>query len=194
MVRTLHRASAFALVVICCSLLLAPANASAIVHGILPNCKVASAAASAVPREAPTVRLGRASVCLINRARARRGLPRLRINPKLSRAARRHTRDMVRRNYFSHYSPRGGDIVARTRRTGYLSGHFSWIVGENIAWGSGSRATPRSVVHAWLRSPGHRRNILNPRYRELGIGVVAAAPAHTRLPAATYTTTFGGRR
>ena len=177
-----------------CALLLAPAAASAIVRGVMPNCKVATAAASAIPREAPTARLGRAAVCLINRQRAARGLPRLRINPKLSRAARRHTRDMVRRRYFSHTSPRGSDMLGRVKRTGYLNGNFSWTVGENIAWGTRRLGSPMRIVQAWMHSPGHRANLLNGRFRELGIGVVAAGPTPTELAAATYTTTFGGRR
>jgi uncharacterized protein YkwD len=177
-------------------LLAVPATAPAVVRGILPNCEVAAAAASKAPREAPTVRLGRAAVCLLNRRRAARGMPRLRINRRLSRAARRHTRDMVRRGYFGHTSPRGVDMLSRIKRTGYLGGGVrSWTVGENIAWGQKHRGSPRSIVRAWMRSSGHRHNILNPGFREMGIGVVAAAPGRRHRPAAaTYTTTFGGRR
>jgi uncharacterized protein YkwD len=175
-------------------LLAAPTGAAAIVSGILPNCAVAASAASAAPREAPTVRLGRAAVCLLNRKRVARGMPKLRINRRLSRAARRHTRDMVRRRYFDHTSPRGTDMLARIKRTGYLSGPYSWTVGENIAWGASRRGSPREIVKAWMNSPGHRQNILNPAFRELGIGVVAAAPTRIGLPSATYTTTFGARR
>jgi uncharacterized protein YkwD len=182
-----------AVAAVSCALLLAPPSASAIVRGILPNCKVATAAAAAIPRQAPTVRLGRAAVCLLNRRRIARGMPRLRINRRLSRAARRHTRDMVRRRYFGHTSPRGVDMLDRVRRTGYLHGPFSWTVGENIAWGARHRGSPRAVVGAWMRSPAHRHNILNPGFREMGIGVVAAAPRRLGMPAATYTTMFGLR-
>jgi uncharacterized protein YkwD len=194
MAQNTRRPAIVAAAAICCALLLAPASANAIVRGILPNCHVASAAASAIPRHAPTVRLGRAAVCLINRQRTRRGMARLRINPRLSRAARRHTRDMVRRRYFSHTSPRGVDMTARIRRTGYLNGPYRWSIAENIAWGGRRLGSPRAIVQAWMRSPGHRHNILNPAYREMGIGVVAAAPSRVHMASATYTTTFGARR
>jgi uncharacterized protein YkwD len=176
-------------------LLTAPASSSAVVKGMLPNCEVAIAVASKAPREAPTVRLGRAAVCLLNRQRVARGMSKLRINAQLSRAARRHSRDMVRRDYFDHTSPQGLDMLTRIKRTGYLSGSFrSWTVGENIAWGESHLGSPRSIVKAWMHSPGHRQNILNAAFREMGIGVIAAAPGRHGAPAATYTTTFGGRR
>jgi uncharacterized protein YkwD len=187
-----------AAVVLCALLLaLAPPGADAArakVSGYLPNCQVAVAAATSAPRTAPTIRLARAAVCLINNRRAKRGLPRLRINRRLSRAAMWHTHDMVRRNYFDHVSKRGRDVVDRLYRTHYLGGRFSWSVGENLAWGSGPLGTPRQIVRAWMRSSGHRRNMLNPRFREMGIGVLANGPVHTEQPAATYTTTFGIRR
>ena len=178
-------------------LALAPAGAdaaSARISGHLPNCQIAVAAASFAPRTAPTIRLARAAVCLINNRRVARGLPRLRINHRLSRAAKWHTHDMVRRSYFGHVSQRGRDVVDRLYGAHYLGGRFSWAVGENLAWGSGSLGTPRKIVQAWMKSAGHRRNMLDRRFREIGIGVIANGPVRTDLPAATYTTTFGVRR
>ncbi|HEX2071756.1 MAG TPA: CAP domain-containing protein [Thermoleophilaceae bacterium] len=188
-----------AALVLCALLLaLAPPGADASprarISGYLPNCHVATAVASFAPRTAPTIRLARAAVCLINARRSARGLPRLRINHRLSRAARWHTHDMVRRSYFGHVSQRGRDVVDRLYGARYLGGRFSWAVGENLAWGSGSLGTPRAIVRAWMDSPGHRRNMLDRRYREIGIGVIAAGPVQTEIPAATYTTTFGVRR
>jgi uncharacterized protein YkwD len=182
-----------------CALLLAlsPSGADAArakISGYMPNCNVAVTAASSAPRSAPTIRLARAAVCLINNRRSARGLPRLRLNRKLSKAAVWHTHDMVRRSYFAHVSQRGRDVVDRLYGARYLGGRFSWRVGENLAWGSGSRGTPREIVRAWMNSPGHRRNMLDGRFREVGIGVIAASPVRTDLPAATYTTTFGVRR
>jgi uncharacterized protein YkwD len=182
-----------ALALLCSVLLLAPTEAHARAIGSLPNCSVVASAASAVPRQAPTVRLARAAVCLINHRRARRGMPRLRVNRRLSRAAIVHTHDMVHRSYFAHVSGRGRDIVDRLRSTGYLGGRFAWHVGENLAWGSGNLGTPRAIVRSWMNSSGHRDNMLNPGFREIGIGVIARAPMRTGLPAATYTTTFGVR-
>lgn len=136
--------------------------------------------------------MARATVCLLNKARTKRGLHRLRLNPRLSAAARNHSRDMVRKQYFDHVSRSGRDVVDRLTRTGYLGAAASWVVGENLAWGAGSRSTPREIMSAWMRSSGHRRNILTSRFREVGIGIIFDTPTRG-LTGATYTTTFGAR-
>jgi uncharacterized protein YkwD len=112
--------------------------------------------------------------CLINVERLERGLARLRANGALFRAAGRHARDMVRRRYFSHTSRSGGTPTSRVAGTGYLRTGDSWVVGENIAWEQ--RRRPRAVESSWMRSPGHRRVLLSPRFRELGIGVATSSP------------------
>ena len=149
------------------------------------NASVAEATSSRV--------LARSAVCLLNKERARRGLPGLRLNRRLSAAADNHTADMVRKRYFDHVSRTGRDVVDRLTHTGYLGRARSWTVGENIAWGSGSLSSPREIVQSWMHSPGHRANILSRRFREIGIGVVFAVPSH-RWDGATYTTTFGAKR
>ena len=102
---------------------------------------------------------------------------------------------MVRRDYFSHTSPSGASFVDRIRRSGYLSGAFTWMVGENLAWGAGSMSSPAQTVRAWMRSPGHRENILTGRFVHIGIGIARGAPASVGgIPAATYTTDFGFKR
>jgi uncharacterized protein YkwD len=176
-----------------CVLMLVPAaTASAAHHG--PRCKPqTTAAVAALPRQAPTRWLARATICLINQRRAARGMRRLRLNDRLSKAAVWHSHDMVHRKYFAHVSQSGSDIVHRLRKSRYIKGGFSWMVGENLAWGSGTSGAPREIVAAWMKSPAHRRNMLNRRYREIGIGVLAGGPQRTELPAATYTTTFGYR-
>lgn len=148
---------------------------------------------NARPGEASEAALAKSAVCLLNKQRTRRGLRKLRLNSDLSQAARRHTIDMVTRNYFSHTSRSGSDIVDRLTQTGYIGGARSWTVGENLAWGSGTRSTPREIVSSWMASPGHRANILQRRFREIGIGVVFQAPNGESSTAATYTTTFGAR-
>ena len=150
-------------------------------------------AASAQVGQASRAQLLQGTLCLMNAERARRGLPRLRLNRRLSRAAARHSRDMVRRHYFAHDSLGGASFVDRIRRTGYLRSVRSWNVGENLAWGSGNRGTPEQIVRAWMNSPGHRTNILTGRFREVGIGVSEGAPVRVESPAATYTTNFGAR-
>jgi uncharacterized protein YkwD len=137
-----------------------------------------------------------AVLCLHNAERARHGLPALRENPRLRRAAVRHTEHMVVARFFDHTSPGGATMLDRIRRTGYTSGARAWSLGENIAWASGRYATAAQIHRSWMRSAGHRANILQRSFREIGIGVEAGVPV--RLSAsqsgATYTTDFGYRR
>jgi uncharacterized protein YkwD len=153
------------------------------------GCASASVAASNGSRR----ELVQATLCRLNQERTRRGMRRLRLSRRLSKAARRHANDMVQRYYFSHETLGGGDFVSRIRRTGYLSGAGSWFVGENLAWGSRERSSADATVQAWMGSPPHRQNILDRRFREIGIGVVLGAPAHGVSDAATYATDFGRR-
>jgi uncharacterized protein YkwD len=174
--------------------LLAPAAAEA-----RPEVK-ASQADCANTNLKPTranLELVRAAVlCLHNRERARHGLPKLRENPLLRRAAERHTDNMVSERFFDHTSPSGSTMVERIRRTGYTKRARGWALGENIAWGSGSLATAAQIHRSWMKSPGHRANILQRSFREIGIGIESGLPV--RLSAAqsgaTYTTDFGFRR
>ncbi len=150
-------------------------------------CQSASASAGNATKRA----LVRATLCVLNAERARHDLRPLRLNRKLSRAAQRHSRAMARRRFFSHTSLSGASFVDRIRSTGYLSGARSWAVGENIAYGSGSRSAPRSIGRAWMNSAGHRANILSSSFRAIGIGIAHGTP--TGGGGATYTTDFGRR-
>src|SRR3712207_1134151 len=90
---------------------------------------------------------------LIKTARLARGLSALHQNERLSLAGSRHARDMVRARYFSHDSRGGSAFDDRISRTGYARGRRA-TVGENLAWGTGSLATPRAIVRSWMNSPG----------------------------------------
>lgn len=162
--------------------------------GALPTAQAAQDACKSSGARLGEVReaeLVRATLCLVNQERTSRGLPRLRLNQKLSTAADRHSGDMVVKNYFSHDSLSGASFVDRIRRAGYLRNARSWSAGENLAWGSGDRGTPEAIMRAWMNSAGHRANILTGRFREIGIGVASGAPLRVSLPAVTYTTDFG---
>jgi uncharacterized protein YkwD len=99
---------------------------------------------------------------------------------------------MVRRHYFSHVQPGGVDLVDRLRKEHYLPAH-RWLVGENLAAGTGRLSTPVVQVRAWMRSPGHRANLLNRLFRDIGLGIVSGVPSsHGR--GGTYTSDFGFRR
>jgi uncharacterized protein YkwD len=133
-----------------------------------------------------------ATVCLINRQRRAHGLAPLVANARLGRAAQRHARDMVSRDYFSHDTPEGVSFFERLRRAGYARGCTAWAGGETLAWGSGAQATPASRVAAWMKSAPHRAILLG-RFREVGIGVVSGSPG-TGGAGATYAGEFGRRR
>jgi len=169
------------------------ATALAVLLVAVPSASAAGAcsAANATAASATKRALVRATLCVLNAERARHRLRPLRLNRRLSRAARRHSRAMARQRFFSHTSPGGASFVDRIRSTGYLSGARSWSVGENIAWGSGTRSTPRSIGAAWMNSPGHRANILSSSYRAIGIGIASGTPVGGR--GGTYTTDFGRR-
>ncbi len=106
------------------------------------------------------------TLVLHNEARADYGLEPLCINPVLTRAARSHSREMVEKDYFSHYSDDGEGVGARLRRFGY-----DWSVcGENLAGGYGNPGEPDSVFELWTNSTHHRANILDRRFRQVGVG------------------------
>jgi uncharacterized protein YkwD len=145
------------------------------------------------PRAENLAAVKNATLCLLNAERAARQLAPLRSNQLLARAAAAHSRDMVVRAYFSHTSLSGADFVERIRRTGYTRAARSWTVGENLAWGTGTRAMPREIVQSWMESPGHRANILNRTFREVGLGVTLGVPVPDGGEGATYNTGFGAR-
>jgi uncharacterized protein YkwD len=138
-----------------------------------------------------------ATLCLLNAERRGRGMRALRQNRQLRDAAEAYSREMVEQRFFAHVSAATGSTLReRVSATDYLKGADGWQLGENLAWGSGELSTPARTVEAWMRSPGHKENILTRRFREIGIGIVPGAPARVAgsLAAATYTTDFGVRR
>lgn len=173
------------LAVVGCSLVAGPVAGSA--------SAATCAGSDADPVDTPRKEIARSTVCLLNQERSGRGLRDLRLNPRLSKAARTHSLDMVAKRYFDHVSKGGRDVVDRLRKTGYLANVRSWTVGENLAWGSGDRGTPKQIVKAWMKSAGHRHNVLSSRFREIGIGTMIGTPANRAPQGATYTTTFGAR-
>lgn len=143
------------------------------------------------------LRSQRRLLCLMNRARARFGLPPLRTNRCLHRVAARHAHDMVNRRYFAHTTPNGWDPGRRARASGYVPRAAAWLVGENIAWGVAGAARPNWVVRSWMHSPPHRHNILSRHFRDVGIGVARGVPVRgfrgVRLRA-TFSVEFGAHR
>lgn len=135
------------------------------------------------------------TACLLNEERTSRGLRPLRTNSILERAAGSYAGLLVREQHFDHVSPSGTTPLRRIKAAGYLRRARGYKVGENLAWGSGTYATPEQIVEAWMRSSGHRRNILDRDYREFGLGVTLDAPVDLggETDAGTYVTAFGYR-
>ncbi|MFJ3908739.1 CAP domain-containing protein [Streptomyces vinaceus] len=118
----------------------------------------------------PTAPTGGASgpaaevVALVNQERAKVGCSALTVNPKLTAAALNHSQDMAAHSNMSHTGSDGSDPGERITRSG-----FSWMTyGENVAYGY---STPEQVMTGWMNSPGHRENILNCAFKEIGVGL-----------------------
>jgi len=134
-------------------------------------------------------------LCLVNMAREKHGISPLDFSPKLRRSATAHSRSMVRSGSLSHYGPRGSTPMTRIARTGYLARAGSFRLAENIGAGKGrSYGSPRAIVQGWMRSPGHRGNILDAGLRDFGVGIARGDPDGTRSNAATYTLDLAARR
>jgi uncharacterized protein YkwD len=128
------------------------------------------------------------TLVLHNETRADHGLEPLCINPVLTRAARSHSKEMVEKDYFSHYSYDGEGVGARLRRFGY-----DWSVcGENIAGGYGEPGEANSIFEFWINSTHHRANILDGRFRQVGVGTYTGS--YKDMEGYTmYTVDFGSR-
>ncbi|MGH3029302.1 MAG: CAP domain-containing protein [Gaiellaceae bacterium] len=137
--------------------------------------------ALAAPASGATVRdkasLESAVVKRVNAVRRNHGLRPLRVEGGLTSAADRHAGSMGRTGYFRHelYTPwrsRRWNEFGRWIRWFYPGpGYRSWSAGENLAWGA-PRITARQTVRAWLRSPGHRANLLKRSWRDVGVAAV----------------------
>lgn len=133
--------------------------------------------ANLMPRTENIASVVSATLCLVNDERARFGAPALTEDAHLSNAATSHSRDMDARHYFEHVGPGGQTLLTRIEASGFIpNGHVGYTLGENIAWGTLWLGTPRAIVRAWMASPGHRANILNPSFRDTGIGIDPALP------------------
>lgn len=111
---------------------------------------------------------------LVNDIRVQNGLQPLSANWELSRIARYKSQDMLDKGYFAHTSPTYGSSGQMIKAFG-LSYRFA---GENIAMGY---ATPQAVVTGWMNSSGHRANILNSSYKEIGVGYVSNGNYWTQM-------------
>jgi uncharacterized protein YkwD len=117
----------------------------------------------------------------MNAVRTGNGLPRLRVDFHLVRAARGHSADMMQRQYFAHGPVAGRAVAAGARGP---------LFGEDLAWTTGM--TPQWVVDHWLASPAHRAVLLRPGFRRVGIGI-SFGTFSGHGDAAVVTADFAGR-
>jgi uncharacterized protein YkwD len=106
-----------------------------------------------------------------NAYRHEQGLEPLQFDQRLTLIARQRSQDMARRNYFAHVTPDGGDVfqLMRTQNVGY------WAAGENLARNNYKPAEVAKVaVQGWIKSPGHRANLLHPAFGHIGIGLAVS--------------------
>ena len=124
--------------------------------------------------DASTLSYEKEVVRLVNEIRVKNGLKELTYNWELSRVARYKSQDMKDNRYFSHTSPVYGSPFQMMKSFGisYRS------AGENIAKG---QTSPQAVVNAWMNSSGHRANILNSSFTEIGVGYVADGNYWTQM-------------
>jgi uncharacterized protein YkwD len=123
----------------------------------------------APPAQMCSLRAGAgALVCLVNTARTRAGLRPLQVQAPLVSSASQKGRLLRRCGELVH-SPCGVPFASQFRHGPLGAGRFE--VGENLAWGSGQRSTPRATLLAWLASPAHRSVLLRREWRQIGVAV-----------------------
>ena len=136
----------------------------------------APAGAKLAPEEPGRARLtvnagSSARLLEINVFRARRGLRPLVASPSLATAATSHSLDMARSGYFAHESSNGNPFAVRVKRFYPTAGYRMWRAGETLLWASPT-STPRAPWPCGSKSPEHRRVLLTPAWRELGVSAV----------------------
>jgi len=112
----------------------------------------------------------------LNAIRRTHGLTPLRRSKPLAAAANSHSRDMARFGFFKHESRDGSSFWHRVKRFYGSGGYGNWSVGENLLW-STTGIDARGAVKLWMKSPGHRKNILTARWREIGLSAVVVPGA-----------------
>jgi uncharacterized protein YkwD len=123
--------------------------------------------AGATARLGDRARVAADMLSRVNGVRRREGVPPLAPSPLLDRISQQHAEDMLARSYFGHWTPEGLGPSERARASGYAAG-----IGENLVE---QRFSTEEALEAWLGSPGHRRNILDPASREMGLGLAVGA-------------------
>jgi uncharacterized protein YkwD len=151
--------------------------------------------ASLRPSVADGPAVAAATLCLIDQLRSAEHLRPLQTNRTLSAVAAAQLSSMVHRNYFADVRPTGQTPMSLVAATSYRAHTAGFSVGENLAWGTGSYATPAHIVAEWMASPPHRAIILSGEFHDAGVAVTAAVPSVLKPDnrGATYAIEFGVR-
>jgi uncharacterized protein YkwD len=120
--------------------------------------------------------LQRSIVGELNVLRRAHRLPRLTVSAQLTRAGEEHARELALRGYFSHAWSDGSSFGTWIRRFYPATGARTWRAGENLLWSTPGLSAQRAI-EMWLASPPHRKNMLDRRWRQVGLGVVEAENA-----------------
>ena len=132
----------------------------------------------------------------LNAIRHQYGLVPLRPASSLAAAARQHSVEMATRGYFSHTSSNGTTFDKRIARFYPMGKYGFWSVGENLLWSSPD-VDPAGALRMWMNSPEHKANILNAKWRQIGVSAVhvqSAPGVYGGAPVTIITTDFGVRR
>jgi uncharacterized protein YkwD len=128
--------------------------------------------ADARPGHVSLGKLRAAVACLVDNARAKHHLDPFNLNADLERIAQGHSKRMVRQNCFRHRCNGESPLKRRIKHSSYVDGFSSFRYAEEL----GYETTPKQMVHRWLANSNHRANLLDPGFRNLGIGVRRGAP------------------
>ena len=133
-----------------------------------------------------------ALVCDINLVRAQHGLQTLTSNWRLARAAQGLADDEAANHYVGHVDSRNRTAFDRIGLTGYFTPADDLLLLENVDWGAGDRIAPAATIDGWMNSTDHRRNLLNPDIRNVGIGIAqGTVPQEPGMQGVFYVADFG---
>jgi uncharacterized protein YkwD len=156
---------------------------------------IAVPSTAAQPTGQSGAKLARSIVVEINAIRSQHGLDSLRLVRPLTAAAAQHSSEMGTQGYFSHDSADGTSFWKRVATYYGSHGYRYWSVGENLLWSS-STLTPADAVRMWMSSRGHRKNLLDENWHQVGLSVKqfpAAPGVYHGLPVRIVTADFGTR-
>ena len=146
-----------------------------------------------VPTRAGAPQAVTAIVCDINAIRAKHDLRPLRWDWRLWWTAQRYAGEMAAAQSFSHTAPDGSTLADRLHLAGYAFVGDDGTAVENLGWGKGPQAMPVAMALGWMNSPSHRVNILDPKVRDIGIGMAEGSAEPGGPTGMFYVADFGHR-